>query len=115
MKVFISQPMRGKTTNQIKLDRQAIIDKVTSLGHTVIDSVIYDSYYNDIYMLAKSIQLMSFADIVVFMDGWSKSRGCKVERQVAEDYGLQILEQNELNKLSSNETFNEDIKYKYDI
>lgn len=38
-----------------------------------------------------SIAKMSEVDAVYFCKGWSHARGCKVERQVAENYGYEIL------------------------
>ena len=38
-----------------------------------------------------SIAKMSEVDAVYFCKDWSKVRGCKIERQIAENYGYKIL------------------------
>lgn len=43
-------------------------------------------------MLGTAISLMSSADVVFFAKGWENSRGCKIERQVAESYGIECVE-----------------------
>ena len=44
------------------------------------------------YLLAKSIEAMSKADAVVFMKGWQEARGCRIEHQIAIDYGKFVME-----------------------
>lgn len=93
MKVFISQPMAGKTEEQIKLEREKLTEEFTSLNYEVIDSVFKDfsKDKSPIYYLAKSIELLDKADIVVFMNGWDKARGCRIEYEVAKEYGKTIV------------------------
>ena len=98
MKVFISQPMRGLTEEEINIKRQAITDVLTDKGYTIINSMIEDTpeMMGDnlaLFYLGKSLMLMSQADIVYFAKGWQNTRGCKIERQAAEDYGLQIIDE----------------------
>lgn len=38
--------------------------------------------------LGKCISLMTSADFVIFCKGWDKSRGCRVEFEVAKQYGI---------------------------
>ena len=45
-----------------------------------------------IYYLAKSIDAIGKVDGLVFMPGWENSRGCKIEYQVAKEYGKFIRE-----------------------
>ena len=43
-KVFISQPMRGKTENEILMERNRIIEEIqTSIG----DHEVLDTYFDD--------------------------------------------------------------------
>lgn len=43
--------------------------------------------------LAKSIELMDDADRIVMMKGWEKSRGCRIEHEVAVAYGREVVYQ----------------------
>lgn len=98
MKVMISQPMNGKTNEQIKQERKKVIEKLNKLHIDVIDTVFTDEPPKDcnaaIYYLAKSINAMKDIDAVYFMENWQTARGCKIEREVAKEYGVKILDTN---------------------
>jgi len=97
MKVFISMPMKAKSTGQVKVEMNKVFKfiKKTLPQAKLIDSVIDGADKNiaikgdDISMwyLGKSIQLLSEADIVFFVNDWKNYRGCSIERKVAEEYG----------------------------
>ena len=42
MKVMISQPMRGKTNEQIREEREKLVKQLKTEGHEVIDTVFDD-------------------------------------------------------------------------
>ena len=97
----ISQPMSGIQLNDIKLARQRVIEHYTSKGWTYVDNVI-TSFENDpapkpLWYLGKSFELMSKCDVVIFMGGWEKARGCQLEHAACEAYGIHIIEDGALN------------------
>lgn len=106
-KAMISQPMKGFTDEQIKEDRERAIQKLESLGYEVINTLFTDEWYNKdkmaergvvqipICFLAKSIENMSLCHAAYFVKGWNEARGCKIEHEVAEAYGLIIIEEGE--------------------
>ena len=87
MKIMISQPMRGKKTEDIKIERDYLIKQFEAEGHEVVDTVFDKGPDNPLYFLAKSIEAMSNVDAVVFMPCWQDARGCRIEHQVAAEYG----------------------------
>ena len=96
MKVMISQPMNGKTTEQIKKERAELVKELEKQGHEVLDTVFSDEYLTKdrpkncnagIWALSKSLEILSQVDAVVFMQGWENTRGCRIENQVALAYG----------------------------
>lgn len=95
MKVMISQPMRGKTEEQIRDERKAIIEKFNNMHIEVIDTILKDEvpidYNAGVYYLGKSIREMSKADALFMCDGWREARGCRIEYMVAKEYGIKIL------------------------
>ena len=95
MKIMISQPMRGKTEKEIKNEREALVKKLQEEGHEVLETVFedFDCYASPIAYLARSIEFLDKADAVVFMKGWEKARGCRIEHQIALDYGKFIKEE----------------------
>ncbi|MDB2103999.1 hypothetical protein PMW00_13335 [Clostridium paraputrificum] len=99
-KLFISQPMRGFTDEEILKTREEIrIKAEKTIGEPVelIDSFIKD-YPGEInkvipvYYLGKSIQFLSQADVAYFGGDWRTARGCLIEHEVAVQYGIDRIE-----------------------
>lgn len=95
-KLFISQPMRGKTDETILAERSNAIQAVTdSLGEPV---EVIDSFFGTSNMshpleyLGESLKLLATADIAYFACGWRKARGCKIEHACAEAYGIHHID-----------------------
>ena len=82
-KLFISQPMRGKTDEEILAVRaQAKREVEASLMEKV---VVIDSFIQGapagakpLWYLGKSLELLSTADIAYFAKGWEEARGCSM-------------------------------------
>lgn len=92
-KVMISQPMKGKTNEQIKKERAELVKELQEAGYEVLDTVFENAPADEdvaIYMLSQSIRYLGKADMIVFMKGWEKASGCKIEHQVAVEYGKEI-------------------------
>ena len=100
-KIFISQPMRGLTDEEILNKRQEIMknaEKVIKEPVELIDSFIEDypkeiNKHIPVFYLGKSIQFLSQADIAYFGGDWRNARGCKIEHEVAKQYGIEIIEE----------------------
>lgn len=95
-RLFISQPMKGKTNDEIVAERNAAVEAATRvLGEPVelIDSFFKDAPHDakPLWFLAKSLELLSTADIVYFATGWEKYRGCKIEHTCAVDYNIPVI------------------------
>ena len=94
MKVFISQPMVGKTYEQLVSERNAIKDKIREeFGDNVefIESLVLSGEKTPLKSLAKSLSLLADADRAVFVGNWNESRGCYVEYMCCGFYGVPIL------------------------
>lgn len=98
MKLFISQPMNGKTDDEILKVREEALAFVKDMfkGEEI---ELIDSFFQGapedakpLWYLGKSIQLMSEADAVFFASGWEKARGCKIEHECAFEYDKIIIE-----------------------
>lgn len=95
-RVFISQPMNGKTDESIKVERQKIVDAIVKeygKDVEVIDSFFEGALYNanPLWFLGKSLELLSTADMVFFAKGWESARGCRLEHDAAQAYGIEII------------------------
>ena len=95
LRVMISQPMRGKTNEQIRKEREKLVSKLEKDNFEVIDTIISEKAplgrNEAIYYLAKSIEFISQVDIVYFMKGWEDARGCRIENSVCQEYGKQAM------------------------
>ena len=98
-KIFISQPMNGKTTEEIENERNYIIDRLRERGGGGgVDSFFKDKPYeaSPLWYLGESIKLMSEADVVFFCDGWQTARGCQIEHDCALEYGIDTMYEEDL-------------------
>ncbi len=91
VKIMISQPMRGKTNEQIKKERKCLIDAIEASAGKYLDT-IFDNVKDGtpLHYLSKSIEYLDEADVIWFMPGWEKSRGCRIEFECAKEYGKNI-------------------------
>ncbi len=95
-KLFISQPMKGKTDEEILAVREkAIKSAEEKLGEPV---EIIDSFFQSapvdarpLWFLGKSLELLSTADVAFFAKGWEDARGCKIENTCAIEYGIDVV------------------------
>ena len=94
MRVMISQPMNGKSNEEIRKERAEIVKKIERKGFEYIDTVFEDEgkmnkiIHGGVYYLGKSIEKMAEADIVYFMKGWENARGCKIEHLICSQYRI---------------------------
>lgn len=103
-KAMLSQPMAGKTQEEIVATREKAIATLEAMGYEVINTLFTDEWYSKEKMeergvvqiplcfLAKSLENMSLCHAAYFCDGWRSARGCRIEHQAALDYGLEIIE-----------------------
>ena len=107
--VFISQPMTGKSEEEILATRQKAIDEIHRLFDAdgveinIIASYIDDAtrkhfkkYVSDdinwdIFWLSQSLERLAMADAIWLCEGWEHSKGCNIEFACAIQYGLGIM------------------------
>lgn len=96
-KLFISQPMHGKTDEEIfAVRKKAIASAERCLGEEV---EVIDSFFQGapadakpLWFLGKSLELLSTADVAYFAKGWEDARGCRIENTCAIEYGIAVIE-----------------------
>lgn len=100
MRVFISQAMRGLTCEQILKAREEAIEYAKSTIKTNADDKIeiIDSFFHSapvgvkpLWYLGKSLELLSTADVCIFVGNWEEARGCKIEHECCIQYGIPTL------------------------
>ena len=103
MKAMLSQPMGGKSEEEIIVTRNRAISFLQEKGYEIVNTLFTDEWYNTNAMesrdvvqiplcfLAKSLENMSLCNVVFFCKGWENARGCRIEHEAAKAYGLHII------------------------
>lgn len=103
MKAMLSQPMAGKTDEEIIETRERAIKVLEEEGYSIVNTLFTDEWYSKEKMeergvvqiplcfLAKSLENMSLCHAVYFCKGWQNARGCRIEHDAAVAYGLDII------------------------
>jgi hypothetical protein len=102
-KIMISQPMNGFTDEQIIETRNRFLQFAKKENLEVVNTYFKDEWFAKIelnhvgviqvpvYYLAKALEKMALCNAVIFAKGWENARGCQIEHEVALQYGLDIL------------------------
>ncbi len=106
-RAMISQPMAGKTDEEIKATREKAIAALKEKGYEIVNTLFTDEWYNSEKMrergvvqiplcsLATSLTNMSLCHAAYFCKGWENARGCCIEHDAAVEYGLDIIYEEE--------------------
>lgn len=111
-RVFISQPMRNKSDEDVLATRDHAKKILSKYLEYMGDSLeLISSFFteddipsdipedvNSIWYLGRSITMLSKADACFFCDGWENARGCVIERNVCDSYGIEILDEKYVNE-----------------
>lgn len=96
-KLFISQPMKGKTNEEIEAERAKAVEEAKAVLNDDVE--VIDSFFKyapvdarPLWFLGKSIELLSVTDAAYFAKDWDKYRGCKIEHSCAVEYGIKVIE-----------------------
>ena len=107
-KAMLSQPMAGKTDEEIIKTRDKAVKVLEDQGCEIVNTLFMDEWYSKESMtergvvqiplcfLAKSLENMSFCHVVYFCKGWENARGCRIEHEAAKSYGLEIIYEDNL-------------------
>lgn len=102
-KAMLSQPMAGKSDEEIIATREKAIKSLAAQGYEIVNTLFTDEWYSKEKMaergvvqiplcfLAKSLENMSLCHAAYFCKGWQEARGCRIEHEAAVAYGLEII------------------------
>ena len=104
-KAMLSQPMAGRTEQEIIATRDRAIAELERRGYEVVNTLFTDEWYSaekmtergvvqiPLCFLAKSLENMSLCHAAFFCLGWQNARGCRIEHDAAVAYGLEVIEE----------------------
>lgn len=102
-KAMLSQPMAGKSEEEIVSTRERAASFLAENGYEIVNTLFTDEWYSSDVMkargvvqdplcfLAKSLESMSLCHTAYFCKGWESARGCRLEHEAAKAYGLEII------------------------
>ena len=102
-KAMLSQPMGGKTDEEIIATREKAVSFLKSAGYEIVNTLFTDEWYSrenmekrgvvqiPLCFLAKSLENMSLCHAAYFCKGWENARGCRIEHDAAKAYGLEVI------------------------
>lgn len=102
-KAMLSQPMAGKTEEEIIDTRNRAVAELEKHGFEIVNTLFTNEWYSPQSMkqrgvvqiplcfLAKSLENMSLCHAAYFCKGWENARGCRIEHEAAKAYGLEII------------------------
>lgn len=99
-RAMISQPMRGKSEEEIRGVREYATMALEGLGFQVLNNTegTFEPIEKErgggvnipLHCLGASLKVMALCDTVLFCEGWEDARGCRIEHEAAKAYGLEI-------------------------
>ena len=103
VRLFISQPMRGKTDEQIESEREKLVEIAEAVYFGGGGVEVIDSFFKGgldvpagakapLYYLSKSLELLATADVAIFAEDWQGARGCRIEHECAKQYRVPMIE-----------------------
>lgn len=124
-RLFISQPFTGMNDDDIRKQRRELAwlylqyKNIAPYQMELINQHEPDDPYDidtnfkteaerDAYRFCRSIGMMKDATEIIFYGDWTKSRGCKIEREIALKYGMNIIEQEHLIDFCKTDTKHDD-------
>lgn len=101
-KAMISQPMAGKTHEEIVETRDKAVAVLEGMGYEVVNTLFTDEdmkghsnmkipLYIQLHYLAMSLESMSSCNVIYFCPGWENARECRIEHDAAAEYGLEVM------------------------
>ena len=99
--LFVSVPMENSSLNKIMAMRYEALRQVRKLMNddTIelidntqkIEEIPQNTYNIPVYHVSKNIELLSKANYACFISYFNNSRGCSIEKSVAEEYDINII------------------------
>lgn len=93
MKVFLSHQMSGLSKEEVMEIRNTALNNLQNKFGAI---ELIDNYHHEdapkeagrLWHLGTSIRMMEQADLIYFCAGWKNAKGCLIERQICDIYGL---------------------------
>lgn len=99
MKVYISLPISGKDIDRQREHADRMKAALSRAGHKPVNP--FENYCGDnptyADYLCYDLRILADCDAIMLCDGWQFSRGCRIERMFAEEFGKHIMYESQPN------------------
>ena len=91
MKVYISLPITGRDMDEVKARIDSAAETLRRHGHTPVsplevNAANLDAPYAE--LIGNDIRALLQCEEAVFLDGWERSQGCRLEASACRIYGI---------------------------
>ncbi len=83
LKAMLSQPMAGKTDEEIIATREKAIAELEKRGYEIVNTLFTDEWYSSEKMEERGVVQIPLCFLA--------ARGCQIEHEAAVAYGLDII------------------------
>lgn len=89
----MSVPITGHNEKDVREHADLIKASLSRAGHEVVNPFEIYAGKNPTYAdyLCSDLRALADCDAIFLCKGWQFSRGCRIERNFAEEFGLQIM------------------------
>lgn len=93
MKVYLSVPITGRIEKEARQHADLMKSALSRAGHEVINPFEIYCGKNPTYAdyLCTDLRKLADCEAIFLCKGWQFSRGCRIERNFADELGLQIM------------------------
>lgn len=96
MKIYLSLPISGRDENEARHHADLMKAALSRAGHDVVNPFDIIPCKNPTYAdyLCADLRELADCDAIFLCEGWQFSRGCRIERTFAEEFGKQVMYEN---------------------
>lgn len=96
MKIYLSIPISGHDEMEVREHADLMKSALSRAGHEVVNPFDIYAGNNPAYAdyLCADLRALADCDAIFLCDGWQFSRGCRIERTFAEEFGKQVMYEN---------------------
>lgn len=96
MKIYISLPISNREISEAREHADLMKAALSRAGHQPVSPFDIYAGKNPTYAdyLCFDLRALADCDAIFLCKGWQFSRGCRIERTFAEEFGLQVMYEN---------------------
>lgn len=93
MRIYISIPISGHDESKVREHADIVKASLSRAGHTPVNPFEIYCGKNPNYAdyLCHDLRALADCDAIFMCKGWQFSRGCRIERTFAEEFGKQVM------------------------